>query len=53
MVGRNVTFANREDPRAVAAAVGAIVHENATVEQALDRLSAERGRSLDVFASWQ
>jgi hypothetical protein len=53
MVGRNVTFANREDPRAVAAAVGAIVHENATFEQALARLHAERGRHMDALAAWR
>jgi hypothetical protein len=53
MVGRNVTFANREDPRAVAAAVGAIAHEGAAYEQALERLHAERGREMDVFAAWR
>jgi DhnA family fructose-bisphosphate aldolase class Ia len=53
MVGRNVTFANREDPRAVAAAVGAIVHQSATYEQSLDRLHAERACQMDVFAAWR
>jgi hypothetical protein len=53
MVGRNVTFANREDPRAVAAAVGAIVHQSATYEQSLQRLHAERACQMDVFAAWR
>ena len=53
LVGRNVTFAHREDPRAVAAAVGAIVHERATIEQALARLQSERGNEMDVFAAWR
>jgi hypothetical protein len=51
MVGRNVTFASREDPRAVAAAVCGIVHEHLTAEESLDRLAAERGREMDTFAS--
>jgi len=53
MVGRNVTFAPREDPRAVAAAVCGIVHENLTAEESLDRLAAERGREMGTFASFR
>jgi DhnA family fructose-bisphosphate aldolase class Ia len=49
MVGRNVAFARREDPRAVAAAVAAIVHRRAPMDQALGILDAERGRDMDVF----
>ena len=49
MVGRNVAFAHREDPRAVAAAVAAIVHQRAPMDQALGILDAERGRDMDVF----
>lgn len=51
MVGRNVTFTPREDPRAIAAAVCGIVHEQLTAEESLDRLAAERGRQMDAFAS--
>jgi hypothetical protein len=51
MVGRNVTFAPREDPRAVAAAVCGIVHEHLTADESLDRLAAERGREMGTFAS--
>jgi hypothetical protein len=50
MVGRNVTFAPMEDPRAVAAAVCGIVHEGLTAEESLDRLAAERGREMNTFA---
>jgi DhnA family fructose-bisphosphate aldolase class Ia len=53
MVGRNVTFALKEDPRAVAAAVCGIVHEGLTAEESLDRLAAERGREMDIFASFR
>lgn len=47
MVGRNVAFAHREDPRAVAAA--AIVRRRAPMDQALGIPDAERGRDMDVF----
>ena len=53
MVGRNVTFANREDPRAVAAAVGAIVHDGCTYQISLEHLHAERGCQMDSFAAWR
>ena len=53
MVGRNVTFAPKEDPRAVAAAVCGIVHEGLTAEEALDRLAAERAQGMDTFASYR
>jgi len=53
MVGRNVTFSAKEDPRALAAAVCGIVHENLTTDASLDRLAAERGQQMDLFASWR
>lgn len=53
MVGRNVTFARREDPRALAAAVGAIVHERMGLEPALERMAVERGREMDLLAGWR
>jgi hypothetical protein len=49
MVGRNVSFASREDPRALAAATCAIVHENASVAESLERLAMERERESDLF----
>lgn len=53
MVGRNVTFSAREDPRALAAAVCGIVHENLATDSSLERLAAERGQAMDVFARWR
>ena len=53
MVGRNVAFAPKEDPRAMAAAVCGIVHQGLTAEQSLDRLEAERGQAMDLFAKWR
>ena len=52
MVGRNVAFAPKEDPRAVAAGVCGIVHERLTAEEASDRLASERGQEMDLFAQW-
>ena len=53
MVGRNVAFAAREDPRAIAAAVCGIVHERLTAEESLNRLAAERGQAMELFAKWR
>ena len=53
MVGRNVSFAPDEDPRAVAAAVCGIVHDNLTTRDSLDHLAAERGKEMDLFAKWR
>lgn len=53
MVGRNVTFAPKEDPRATAAAVCGIVHDGLTAEESLRRLEAERGGEMDLFARWR
>jgi hypothetical protein len=53
MVGRNVTYAAKEDPRAVAAAVAGIVREALTAEESSDRLRAERGKEMDLFAAWR
>jgi hypothetical protein len=52
MVGRNVSFASKEDPGALAAAVCGIVHNRLAVDGALDRLAAERGRGMDLFSRW-
>ncbi|MDA2929440.1 hypothetical protein MYX84_05760 [Acidobacteria bacterium AH-259-O06] len=49
MVGRNVTFVHKEDPRAVAAAVSAIVHEGATIEDAMECFRRERGQEMDLL----
>ncbi|HUV12582.1 MAG TPA: hypothetical protein VMY18_03000 [Acidobacteriota bacterium] len=49
MVGRNVTFVAREDPRAVAAAVGTIVHDGASAQEAMDLMHSERSREMDLL----
>lgn len=50
LVGRNVSFAPLEDPRAVAAALGALVHRGADPRTAGAVLECERGREMDLVA---
>lgn len=47
LVGRNVLFPGAEDPLAVAAAAGGIVHEGWTVARALESFAANRGTGMD------
>jgi len=47
LVGRNILFPGEDDPLAVIEAVGGIIHQDWTVEQALDRQATHRGRDLD------
>jgi len=49
LVGRNVTFPGKDDPRAVALAVDAIVHRGFSAEQAAGYLAEVRGRGMDRF----
>jgi DhnA family fructose-bisphosphate aldolase class Ia len=49
LVGRNVTFPGRDDPRAVAAAVAGIVHKGWDAAQAMASLSVARDREIDFF----
>ena len=47
LVGRNVLFPGPEDPSAVAGAVSRIVHQNYSVERALQYIAAVRGKDMD------
>jgi DhnA family fructose-bisphosphate aldolase class Ia len=49
LVGRNVTFPGKDDPRAVALAVSGIVHRGLSAEEALALLVAARGQEMDRF----
>ena len=49
LVGRNVTFPGRDDPRAVALAVTAIVHRGLSAAEAAAYLAEVRGREMDRF----
>lgn len=50
LVGRNVLYPGAEDPLAVAEAIGRIIHQNHSVEQALEIMPTFRGRELDWLA---
>ncbi len=50
LVGRNVTFPGRDDPRAVAVAVAGIVHRGWDAPQAVAALGAARDQEIDFFA---
>jgi hypothetical protein len=49
LVGRNVTFPGRDDPRAVAAGVAGIVHKGWDARQAASSLPAERDKEIGFF----
>ena len=48
MIGRNVLYPGADDPRAVAAAVAAIIHDGAGTDEALAAMEAERGKELQI-----
>jgi DhnA family fructose-bisphosphate aldolase class Ia len=50
LVGRNVSFAAGEDPRAVAAAAASVVHRGARGAEIRAMLESERGRDLDLVS---
>ena len=50
LVGRNILYPGDDDPLAVIESVGGIIHHGWTVEQALDKQSAHRGRDTDWLA---
>ena len=52
MVGRNVLYPGLDDPRAVAAAVHKLVHEEVTALEAIKHLAAVRGTEMDTFKEW-
>ncbi len=51
LVGRNVLFPGDADPLAVAEAAGQIIHNNLSVEQAVEVCKSQGGRDLDAFAA--
>ena len=50
LVGRNVLYPGQEDPLVVAQAAGLIIHQNFTVEEALDAQESWRGRDMSGMA---
>jgi DhnA family fructose-bisphosphate aldolase class Ia len=52
LVGRNVTFPGDDDPRAVASAIHGIVQKGFTVAEALEHLSAVRGKEMNALSRY-
>lgn len=52
LVGRNVLYPGDEDPFVVAQAAGVIIHQNWTVERALESQESWRGRDLNQMATY-
>ena len=52
LVGRNVLYPGQEDPLVVAQAAGLIIHQDFTVEEALDAQESGRGRDVDKIAGY-
>lgn len=50
LVGRSVLYPAHEDPLAMAAAAGGIVHRGWSVDQALESLAHNRGREMDFLS---
>lgn len=47
--GRNVVYPGTDDPRAMAAAVAAVIHDGADVAAALAAMDAERGKDARLL----
>jgi len=50
LVGRNISFAPNEDPRALAVAIAAVVHRGASGEAAREMIAGGRGLDLDTVS---
>lgn len=51
MVGRNILFPGPDDPRAVAAAVDAVLHHNSSVDAAVELMDSHRDKDIDRLTS--
>jgi hypothetical protein len=51
LIGRNVHFPGKDDPRAIALAVGGIFHEGYGVKEAIEAVSRQRGKDMDSLGS--
>ena len=52
LCGRNILFPGDDDPRAVAAAVSAVVHEGASADSAIDKLQSVRGTVMGCLSKF-
>jgi DhnA family fructose-bisphosphate aldolase class Ia len=49
MVGRNVTYVQRDDPRAIGMALSKVIHEGYTMKQASEYITEQRGQEMGFF----
>lgn len=52
LVGRNVLYPGDEDPLAMAAAAGGIIHDGMPVEEAMQAMAVNRGRDMDYLSRY-
>ncbi len=50
MVGRNVTFVQQDDPRAIASALYKIIHDDYSVEDAINYIAPKRDEGMEFFS---
>ncbi|MCL5021542.1 MAG: hypothetical protein M1339_07800 [Bacteroidetes bacterium] len=53
MVGRNVTFVQDDDPRAIAMALSMIIHEGYNAERAIEYIGTKRDEGMDFFSKFR
>ncbi len=53
MVGRNVTFVQDDDPRAIAMSLSKIIHEGYSVDQAIEYIVEKRDDGVGFFSSFK
>ena len=53
MVGRNVTFVQDDDPRAIAMSLSKIIHEGYSVDQAIEYIGEKRDDGVGFFSSFK
>lgn len=52
LVGRNVLYPGDEDPLAMAEAVGRVIYEGCSAEEALQSMKTHRGRDMNSLSRW-
>lgn len=52
MVGRNVTFVQDDDPRAIAMSLSMIIHEDYEAEKAMEYIGTKRDEDIDFFSEF-
>ena len=51
LAGRNILFPGQDDPRAIALAISKIIHDYASIEDAVKIITQNRGKEMDFLTS--